>query len=406
VTWREDLRRVRFAGRRLVGASFRGVPFFVDTSERTGGRRAVVHEFPLRDDPFSEDLGRHARKFRVDGYVLGDDYLAQRDALLSALEDVAGPGELVHPYYGTKRAICDTVSVREQRADGGIAQFAIDFVETPAQAPTPSVQPDTAGLVATSAAAAHAATRAELAAQFNPAGMPTRALASAQAALTKAAGALKSKLAPIVTDTQELSSLTGQLTQLTAQASSLVRQPAVIATNFLAAFTGLDNTISAAPATVMNALIEAYSVDLGAPVIPTTTTRQRELANQVALTGALRRTMAIEAARIAPSVPYTSIEDATAARDRVAALLDDQAQLAGDTAYPALVDLRCQLLRAVPGSAALASIVTITRRIAIPSLVLAYQLYGSVDQEADILARNRIQHPGFITGDIKVLSDG
>ena len=285
MTWREDLRRVNFGGRRLIGASFRGVPFFIDTGERTGGRRVVVHEFPLRADPFVEDLDRRARRFRVDGYVLGDDYLAQRDALLAALEDVAGPGELVHPYYSTKRAICDNVSVREQRAEGGIAQFSIDFVETPVQAPTPAVQVDTTSLVSTSADAAHAATRAELAAQFNPAGLPTRALASAQAALTKAAGALKSKLAPIVTDTQELSSLTGQLAQLTAQAVSLVRQPAVIATKFLTAFSGLDNTILAAPAAVMNALIDAYSVDLGAPVIPTTTTRQRELANQVRTAG-------------------------------------------------------------------------------------------------------------------------
>jgi prophage DNA circulation protein len=319
---------------------------------------------------------------------------------------VAGPGELVHPYYGTKRAICDTVSVREQRADGGIAQFAIDFLETPAQAPTPTVQADPVIQVSVSADAAHVATRAELAAQLNPAGLPGRALASAQAALTKAANALKTKLAPVVSDTQELSSLTGQLTLLAAQSSSLVRQPAVIATRFLAAFTGLDNTVLTAPRAVMDALIDAYNVDLGQLVLPITKTRQRELANQLALTSALRRTMAIEAARLAPLVRYTSTEDATAARDRIAALLDEQAQTAGDGAYPALVDLRCQLLRAVPGSVALASIVTITRRIAIPSLVLAYQLYGSVDQEADIIARNRIQHPGFVTGDLKVLSDG
>jgi len=104
-------------------------------------------------------------------------------------------------------------------------------------------------------------------------------------------------------------------------------------------------------------------------------------------------------------VPYDSIEEATAARDQVAGLLDEQAQGAGDTAYPALVNLRSEVLRAVPGGAAFARVVTITRRVPVPSLLLAYQLYGSVDQEADVIARNNISHPGFVAGDLKVLSN-
>jgi prophage DNA circulation protein len=166
------------------------------------------------------------------------------------------------------------------------------------------------------------------------------------------------------------------------------------------------NTLAAAPRAVMDALVSTYSISLGTPVDATTATRARERANQDALTAALRRVLAIEAARLAPVVPYPSIDDATAARDRVAAILDEQAALAGDDAYPALVDLRSQVLRAVPGGTAFASIVPVTRRVATPSLLLAYQLYGSVDLEEDIIARNRVRHPGFIAGALKVLSDG
>jgi prophage DNA circulation protein len=403
MTWREDLRRVTIDGKQLVGASFRGVPFLVETVEVSTGRRIVVHEFPLRNDPFVEDLGRRARRFRVDGYVIGDDYLAKKNALLTALE-AEGPGELVIPYYDVRRAIGDTVGTRETRADGGMAMFALEFAETPSQAPVPTEEVDSASEVASSADAAVVATKAELAEQYDPAGMPAFALASAETALRNAAAGLGEKLAPVVSRTQEFATLTGQLALITARASSLVREPDDVIDEFRGAITGLVGAILDAPGAVLDALTDAYSVDLGPDAPTTTATRERERANQIALTGALRRVIAIEAARIAPLVPYASIEEATAARDLVAGLLEEQAAGAGDTAYPALVTLRSDVLRAVPGAAEFARVVTVTRRVAIPSLLLTYQIYGSVDREADVIARNGIRNPGFVVGDLKVLS--
>ncbi len=409
MSWRDDLRRVTITvngqRRELVGASFRGVPFFVDSSERTGGRRAVIHEFPGRDDPFGEDLGRRARPFRLDGYVLGDDYLTQKDTLISALEDVEGPGELVHPYEGVRIAICTNFSVRQSRIESGIAMFSIEFTETPTQAPVPTEVVDSIEQVDGSADEAITATSAELIEQYDAAGMPAFALASAETAIKNAAAGLKSTLAPVITATQELAALNGQVTILTAEASSLARTPANIVNAFQSTIAALVDTILAAPGAMMNALIGAYAVDLGAAISATTSTRRQEATNQSSLTGALRRVMAIEAARIAPLVSYESIEAATEARDAIAVMLEEQAQAAGDTAYPALVGLRSELLRAVPGSSAFSRVVTVTRGVAIPSLLLAYQLYGDVDAELDLVARNGIRHPGFVLGELKALSD-
>lgn len=406
MTWRDDLRRVQFGSRTLVGASFRGVPFFVDASERNGGRRTVTHEFPLSDETFTEDLGRSARTFHIEGYVLGDDYLSQRDKLIAALEDEEGPGELVHPYHGVFLAICTTMSVRESRVDGGHAAFAVQFTRTPTAPPAPTIVVDAPAQVSTSADTATAAMDAELVAKYKPAHLPGWSFASAETALKNALAALKDKLSPITDVTQEAAELTGQIALMTAEVSSLVRQPALAISGFRDAITGLTDTIAAAPDAVMSALFDAYAADLGALVDPTTATREVELANQTALIAALRRVLAIEAARLAPLVPYASIEEATAARDQVAAMLDEQAAGADDAAYPAIVDLRSQVLRSVPGGTAFAQVVTVTRNVPIPSLVLAYQLYGSVDLEPDILARNDVRHPGFVVGDLKVLSDG
>ena len=112
---------------RLAPASFRGVPFYVESSDYTTGRRTVEHEYPFKDDaPFTEDMGRSSRSISVDGYVLGEDYFTERDALLDALE-TSGPGELIHPYLGTINVAVGTVRVRESSKDGGIAFFNIDF---------------------------------------------------------------------------------------------------------------------------------------------------------------------------------------------------------------------------------------------------------------------------------------
>jgi hypothetical protein len=70
--------------------------------------------------------------------------------------------------------------------------------------------------------------------------------------------------------------------------------------------------------------------------------------------------IAIEAARLAPLVDFETLDDAIAARDTVAAQLEEQAEGAGDTAYPMLVDLRARVLRAVPGGTEFARVVTVT----------------------------------------------
>lgn len=403
--WREELRRVQFPdGRRLIGASFRGVPFLVESNDRTGGRRAVNHEFPFRDLNFIEDTGRHGRTFPVEGYVVGEDYLTQRDALIAALEDVEGPGELVHPSYGVRRAVCTRLSVRENVNDGGLARFSLEFTEAPAQAAAPTIEPDLGGLVEDSAAAAGAASDAEFQSTYNVKGLPAFALASAETAVRSMATGLGDALADVVSDTDELAKLTGQLTVILSETQSLVRQPAEVLGSFRDAIESLVQTASTAPGAMVDALLDAYDIDLGADAPETTATRVRERENQVALEGALRQLVVIEAARLAPTVAYPSIEDATAARDAVASRLAEQASTAGDTAYPALVELRANLSRAIPGDRIFASILTIERRVAVPSLLLVYQLYGAVDQEGDIIARNNIRHPGFISGTLRVLS--
>ena len=60
---------------KLLPASFRGVPFEVSSGSLKGGRRTVVHEYPQRDKPYVEDLGKAARQITIEAFFVGDNYI-------------------------------------------------------------------------------------------------------------------------------------------------------------------------------------------------------------------------------------------------------------------------------------------------------------------------------------------
>jgi prophage DNA circulation protein len=116
----------------LVPAFFRMAPFHVDVNSRQSGRRTVLHEFPKRDTPYAEDMGRKARSFPVTGYVIGPDYQIFRELLVAALE-MEGPGLLILPTLLQRDTILvqpRDYAVRETRQAGGMAEFEMNFVES------------------------------------------------------------------------------------------------------------------------------------------------------------------------------------------------------------------------------------------------------------------------------------
>jgi prophage DNA circulation protein len=109
-------------------ASFRGAGFYLDTGARSGGRRGVTFEYPKRDTPSDEDMGRRARRSAVTGYVLGPDYDRAAQDLEDAL-NTEGPGSLVHPNMGEMQVRCETYTRAESKDRGNIAVFEMTFVE-------------------------------------------------------------------------------------------------------------------------------------------------------------------------------------------------------------------------------------------------------------------------------------
>jgi prophage DNA circulation protein len=91
------------------------------------GRRIVLHEYPYRDDPWPEDMGRASRMCRFSGFIVGDDVFDQRDAMKTAAEQ-KGSGTLVHPSLGSATATLLDFTATERADLGRAVELEFTFV--------------------------------------------------------------------------------------------------------------------------------------------------------------------------------------------------------------------------------------------------------------------------------------
>lgn len=84
----------------LQDASFRGVAFDIITARDSVQRDIAQHEYPYRNGANIEDLGGKPRSLQCQAVFFGDDYESRLQAFIAAL-DTRGPGELIHPVFGS-----------------------------------------------------------------------------------------------------------------------------------------------------------------------------------------------------------------------------------------------------------------------------------------------------------------
>lgn len=110
----------------LFKASYKGVPFWVETDEESGGRRVVQHQFPMRDLPFLEDLGEDLRNFNVSAYV-ASDRADDEAASLVAICATRGAGTLVLPLHGSLNVRCLSFDRERSKDRHGYLAFKLRF---------------------------------------------------------------------------------------------------------------------------------------------------------------------------------------------------------------------------------------------------------------------------------------
>lgn len=387
---------------KLQPASFRGVPFEVDGDDMEAGRRIQLHEYPKRDKPYAEDLGRATRKITVTAFVIGPEYMAARDKLLGALEE-AGPGTLVHPWYGSLQVVAEPARVRHHRQDGGYCSFDLSFIEAGALT-FPTASSATDGQVRLSADVLGSASIDDFADLFSVAGAQDFVVDAALAELGSVLGSVQDGLRFVSPD------ITGLAGGVLGSLTSLLAVPRTLAGQMLGIFTGLVS-FGDSPARLSNvfrALLNTRQASslAAVPVAGATPSRLQQAQNAAAARALMRQGLLLQAAGTASLMPWPVHEDAVRARTHLTAALEEEGMTASDTLFPALTDLRVKVWQDLTARARdSARLDSVTPPQVMPAVALAYDLYEDAGRDAEIVARNRIPHPGFLpVAPLQVLS--
>jgi prophage DNA circulation protein len=390
----------------LRPASFRGVPFHVENYGGAGGRRGPDHEYPGRDVPFAEDLGRKQRVFSFSGYLIGDDYPQRRDQLASAC-DQKGPGELIHPTYGAVDVVCRDYSHTETREDGRRVTFSFTFHEAgQLQEPQDATSENTA---VTSAALPVGVTAiANFLSLFSTARGGAWITSAARNDILLLAYTMEQLRLPAPTTPQ--GELSRALDYLARNAEPLAANPPELTVRVDDAFEAFTDAGEALP--VVTAMLRfigmAHDPSAHNPDLPVSVHRQT---NAVAFDALVHRFACREIGYAVTGVDIDNYDDAIAFHgeiiDAFARVEEGAANAGADNAFIALVTLRTTITRMILRRAtALNPLVTYRLISDHPpnALALAWRLYQDTGRDLEIVARVKARNPAFLPSSGRVLA--
>lgn len=212
----------------LQPASFRGVPFQVDTIEVSFGDNTVLREYPFQDLPTVFRMGEGVEDIKFAAYVIGADYLDQRDALRAVL---TGSGQLVHPTAGYLQAyLVGKPTIKENpTAEGGMARFELHFVRAEARRYPVGVA-NTQAQAADAAEAARQAAQDEFAKNWDLSAVPSWAATGAIKNLADSLDGIWANIKSVQTGLGDYSNaLIGGYQQLRSSLGTLVSTPGQLA---------------------------------------------------------------------------------------------------------------------------------------------------------------------------------
>lgn len=416
MAWRDNYR----------AATFRGVGFFVATADSSHGRRQAVHETAQRDVPYTEDLGRKSREFSITGYLLGKEYDVAREELIKVCEQ-AGPGVLVHPYRGELTVVCRGLNVSESSDEGGKCTLSMTFLEA-GEASYPSAKVDSVNAISAKAGEVTESAKENFVADFLTKGYPAFVADAATTQIKGLSDFLSSPEFIVSSDIQAVSDYYDKVKGIGSDAFNLIQAPFEFAGQVVDAISSIRSAFGGSAFGMLMSLYNQYFPSTDGSSSAGTASRQQVVNNTSAVSALVRQAALSEAAVAAvvtqttedvsnggtktTSEPtkYDSYEAAIAVRTELSDRLDEESETtSSDLVYVAVTDLRTAVVQAVPDPEQdLPRLATFSPRQTLPSLLVAYQLYGDASRAEDIVLRNDPRRPGFLIGgqQLEVLANG
>ncbi len=433
----------------LLPASFRGVPFGVRRSNGVFGRRIALHEYPGRDTPWAEDLGRKARALRFTGFLLqndriygGGDIDLQRAAFIAAIE-AAGSGLLTHPVLGLMTVVCAEVSISQDESAGTFSEFEITFYEA-GQQQFPSLLVSTTDATVAACAAAALAVADDATAAINLASASTPSI---EQPLSSAAGAWSAQVASSAQDATALLGLASQLTgsygrynaganvgfttgtvyssatSIADLISAAATQRAAVAAASEALATSIIELGAAATATTIatnaQALVTALQACCADPADAvrllsalqawTPATSSGSTAVDTAMADLFHRAAAVSLAQVSSIYQPSSQTDAQTVLAEIVAALDAETDVAGDEGadetFQALWALRTAVATDLTRrGASLAPVRTFSFKAPLPDVVIAQMIYRDPSRADQLTLQVNEVHPLFMPLSLQALA--
>lgn len=392
--------------RTLWPASFKGVPFKVERDMEGAGRRVIIHEFPMRDIPYLEDLGEARRFFDVLAYVASDRADAEAAALIQACA-ARGAGVLVLPSHGPITVRCLSANRRRDKDRHGYIAVSMNMVREGASGALGSV-----AMLANLAFAAADNLSAALAASF-----------AASVRTNRQPGFVVDQTTDAVQDSY--AALEGIRTSGPVAAA----ESAVIRNQIQAAFdaapvdiTDDQGAIAANVVAFARAIGDAMPPDVAvhtfdalsqsAPVdVDTSTTTASGQALAANLIASYRNLRVAALAAYSEAIVRAKLPDRPSAltvRGNVAEYFEaemDRIPAAEADLYNALAGLRNATVDFLSREVLnLAPVVTVSSNLTMPSLFWAWRMYGDPTRSSELVARNRVVHPSFMPMEFDALA--
>lgn len=442
----------------LQPASFRGIPFGVFGARGSFGRRVALHEYPFRNSPWPEDVGRKTRVFNVVGFLLENDIITSQGDVVAQVKNMIAAAEtnstgtLIHPTLGSMQVQLLDLDTEEAWNQGRMIRLSLRFVEAGVKV-FPSTTVSTTVVGQQSALAAFNGIAIDFQTSI------TSLYLKGAAIVQQVQGTVNlwvRQAQDVVNDATNVYNYVSTLPQTVAgmygryfgganvggfnspvltqnptiTVETLIGQGNAAQTNAANAFATLATTaagddpvaLSTAAQNSVAAIIAAAPNPLDAirallvllefvtPQYSTTAPIGTSInAATAAMGDLLRRSVAIALAQAALSYQPSSYNDAIYVRGLVFDALDNEIEIAGnefdDNTFTTLRALQAAVAQDLTARGAdLAPIATFTSKSPIPAPVWAYRLYRDVTRSDQIVSLVNPIHPAFMPVSFQALS--
>lgn len=388
----------------LQKASFRKASYLVTGSRTEGGRKTVTHEFPNTDRRQTEDLGLLNKTFSHTGIVKTLDNFDARNRLIEALER-AGPGELVHPSFGTLTVTAKPYTMSESDAELGIARFVLTYeISQPPIFPAEdTVKPS---LIASESDTVIDGIEDDVTETFEVSNKFATNYQAAKVKLQEIGNSFNIIGKTVSAITGDISEFSATVTTFTNNITTNITSPALIAGGIKDMFLQFDTLIPNARRQ-FDLATQLFGFGSDDAVIPSITfARTQKSDNQDILNGSMRGNALALAYNNAANIDYSNENELNDIRQALEAEyldLTSDTNLSNDT-LDNLSALRNSLRAFFEEISIVVPKIRTINTAKMPMSILTYQYYGSTEKTEDLIALNSTIDVSFVSGSQEILT--